>query len=363
MTSTKLISALLENSKEIQQELQFFLKEQVKKRKEVGFFGEKFYSVFDEYNIYGGKRIRPFLVRTAFNAVRGDNSQGNITRAALSIELLHNGSLLHDDVIDKDEIRRGEPSFHVVFRDYHKNKRSEESYQKAVDFGNAMAIFAGDLCFPYAIESILTSGFPSKQCQKALHAFNKGFHQVIDGVVLEIGETILKNLTQEEYNLIIELKTSALIKAAVEIGASLGNGTISQINALKKYCSGIGSAFQIQDDLLGIFGEQEKLGKPIGGDIREDKQTLLRIYAFNNGNEKQVKQLSKLMGKNEISKQELQTVQEIFKDTGAVDFAKEQIRIETEKAINALNQAEPQLDEEYKNLLVDLAKYLMNRMK
>ena len=89
-----------------------------------GKFSDIFYDEFEDYLTNGGKRIRPFLVKTAFDAVGGDHKEGNIVKASLSIELLHNGSLLHDDVIDKDETRRGKPAFHVIFRDIYSEKRN-----------------------------------------------------------------------------------------------------------------------------------------------------------------------------------------------------------------------------------------------
>ena len=165
---------LLEIMQEVQKELKLLFEENGMKREDLGVFGDIFYNEFDNYITNAGKRIRPFLVKTAFEAVNGDHSKGNITRASLAIELLHNGSLLHDDVIDKDETRRGKPSFHVVFREIYTKKMKDVS-ERAQDFGEAMAIFAGDLCFPFAIESIIQSGFPAELSVRALHAFTEAF--------------------------------------------------------------------------------------------------------------------------------------------------------------------------------------------
>jgi len=263
-------------------ELKLLFSENGMKRLNLGKFGDIFYDEFKSYLTDGGKRIRPFLVKTAFDAVGGNHKEGNIVRASLSIELLHSGSLLHDDVIDKDETRRGKPAFHVKFRKLHSEKKNE-SKEKANDFGEAMSIFAGDLCFPFAIESIIQSGFPADLSNKALHAFTQAFREVIDGVIIETGDAILHEGNEETYKKMVDLKTGALIRKSVEIGGILGRGSDSQIAALVDYCRGIGTAFQIQDDILGIFGDSKEIGKPVGGDIRENKQTILRILAIKNG--------------------------------------------------------------------------------
>ncbi|MHA1556602.1 MAG: polyprenyl synthetase family protein [Candidatus Heimdallarchaeota archaeon] len=354
--------ALMENIRKVNDELQVMIKEKGVTQTNLGAFGDVFYREFVDYLNNGGKRIRPFLVKTAFDAVGGNHADGNIIRASLAIELLHNGSLLHDDVIDKDETRRGKPSFHVIFRELYKEKKGN-SHTKAQDFGEAISIFAGDLCFPFAIESIIQSGFPAELTNKALHAFSEAFRDVIDGVIIETGDTILSESTEEEYEKMVYLKTGALIRKAVEIGAILGKGTESQTNALIGYCVGIGKAFQIQDDILGIFGDIEKLGKPVGGDIRENKQTILRIFAMKNATPKQRKRLTKLMGKENISNKELDDVKNIFRETGALENSMKLVKKSTGEAIASLDTAEPPFIEEAKMKLIALSNYLEDRSK
>ncbi|NHJ33571.1 MAG: polyprenyl synthetase family protein [Asgard group archaeon] len=343
-------------------EFKAFFSENGMRRIDLGKFGDIFYDEFKDYLTDGGKRIRPFLVKTAFDAVGGNHKEGNIVRASLSIELLHNGSLLHDDVIDKDETRRGKPAFHVIFRNLHSEKK-KETFDKANNFGEAMSIFAGDLCFPFAIESIIQSGFPPDLSNSALHAFTQAFREVVDGVIIETGDTILHEGSEESYKKMVDLKTGALIRKAVEIGAILGRGTDSQIEALVNYCRGIGTAFQIQDDILGIFGDQKEIGKPVGGDIREGKQTILRIYSMKNGSEQQIKRIQELHGKEDLTKDELLEVQEIFKETGALNNAHEMIKQVTQKAVTSLETADPPLKNKPKNHLIALANYLVNRKK
>ncbi|MHA1531047.1 MAG: polyprenyl synthetase family protein [Candidatus Heimdallarchaeota archaeon] len=343
-------------------ELKALFNENGMKHQNLGKFSDIFYDEFKDYLTNGGKRIRPFLVKTAFDAVGGNHKEGNIVRASLSIELLHNGSLLHDDVIDKDETRRGKPAFHVKFRRLYSEKK-EETFEKANDFGEAMSIFAGDLCFPLAIESIIQSGFPAELNNKALYAFTQAFREVIDGVIIETGDTILHDGSEETYKKMVDLKTGALIRKAVEIGAILGRGTEAQIEALVGYCSGIGTAFQIQDDIFGVFGKPEELGKPVGGDIRENKQTILRIIAMKKGTKEQIKRLSELHGKVDLTENEIVEVRKIFKETGALDNAYEMITQVTQEAINSLEKTDPPLKEKPKKHLVALANYLVDRKK
>ncbi|NHJ85818.1 MAG: polyprenyl synthetase family protein [Asgard group archaeon] len=357
-----LSETLVEIIEAVQQELDKTFAESDLQQNALGAFGKRFYKEFSEYLSSGGKRIRPFLVKTAFDAVGGDPTQGNIIRASLAIELLHNGSLLHDDVIDKDETRRGNPAFHVIFREYYKEKIKKDN-SHGQDFGEAMSIFAGDLCFPFAIESIIKSGFPAENSARALQAFSEAFREVIDGVIIETGDTILHDSDENTYRKMVSLKTGALIRKSVEIGAILGNGTESQIKALTSYCEGLGTAFQIQDDILGVFGDPDEIGKPVGGDIRENKQTILRIHAKKHANPSQKKRLDELLGKEDLTENELEEVQLIFEDTGSFSNARVMIKQSTENSILALEEANPPLKKEPKNLLIALAKYLENRSK
>jgi len=355
--------ALKKTMDKVQTELKKLFKENGSKEELLGNFGGIFYTELDDYLTNGGKRIRPFLVQTAFEAVGGDHSKGNIVRASLALELLHNGSLLHDDVIDKDETRRGKPAFHVRFRNFYQQQIPDASFEKANDFGEAMSIFAGDLCFPYAIECIINSGFPLEARLQALQSFADAFREVIDGVIIEIGDATLNSGTEESYYHMVNLKTGALIRKAAEIGAILGEGTPSQKEALVAYCREIGTAFQIQDDILGIFGDPEKLGKPVGGDIRENKQTILRIFAMKKGSEQQVNRLNELMGREDITEAQLKEVQEIFTTSGALKFAQQMIKVATQKANQVLETTEPPLETKPKKLLIALAKYLEERKK
>jgi geranylgeranyl diphosphate synthase type I len=353
---------LYETITQLKEEFMQMFQENGQKREQLGAFGDIFYKEFDSYLHNAGKRIRPFLVITAFNAVGGNHAEGNINRASLAIELLHNGSLLHDDVIDKDETRRGEPSFHVIFRELYKKQR-EEDHLRAQEFGNAISIFAGDLCFPFAIDSLIQSGFPEELRIRALHAFAEGFREVIDGVILETSMMLNHENDEELYNKMVYLKTGALIRKSVEIGAILGRGTETQIQALVDYCTGLGKAFQIQDDILGVFGDPEELGKPVGGDIREGKQTILLISALQKCTAKQKQRLQALVGNENINDKELEEVQKIIKETKALQYATKEITKATAEAITALDKAKPPLKETQKNQLIALAKYLENRNK
>jgi geranylgeranyl diphosphate synthase type I len=357
-----ILQTLNETVEAVQKELNRIFQINGGKEEQLGAFGDKFYSEFDNYLTNAGKRIRPFLTRTAFEAVGGNHDEGNITKASLAIELLHSGSLLHDDVIDKDETRRGKPSFYVIFREMYKEKVNTNEV-KSQDFGEAMSIFAGDLCFPFAIESIISSGFPEDRKIKALHAFTEAFREVIDGVIIETGTSVFNESTEEEYIRMIYLKTGALIRKAVEIGAILGNGSDKQIEALVSYCDNVGKAFQIQDDVLGVFADPDVLGKPVGGDIREGKFTILRIIALKNGTLEQKKRLNHLMGNVDLSDDELKEVQQIYKDTGALDYALNLIKQTSEDAVTSLETAEPALEANAKELLILLSQFLAQRSK
>ncbi|MHA1220474.1 MAG: polyprenyl synthetase family protein, partial [Candidatus Heimdallarchaeota archaeon] len=123
------------------------------------------------------------------------------------------------------------------------------------------------------------------------------------------------------------------------------------------------TAFQIQDDILGIFGNSKELGKPVGGDIRENKQTILRIHSMKHGSEPQIQRLNELMGNDTISAEELEDVRKIFSETGAVTYAQKMIEKSTQDSISVLESAQPPLKDKPKKLLIALANYLQERKK
>lgn len=214
----------------------------------------------------GGKRVRPILLMAACDAVGGDNSA--VLPAACALECVHTYSLIHDDLpaMDNDDLRRGQPTCHKVF-------------------GEAIAILAGDGLLTYAFELMahpsLKSVTTSDTVNKVISVFAKaaGITGMVGGQTADIifeG----KPIDAEILAFIHSHKTGALIRASVEMGAMLGGGTKEQVNSLRQYGTALGLAFQVVDDLLDVIGDEKKIGKPIGSDLKNQKATYPALFGL-----------------------------------------------------------------------------------
>ena len=204
----------------------------------------------------GGKRIRPALTLMAFNLFHDDVSQA--VMPALGIEFFHNFTLLHDDIMDKALVRRGQPTVHV--------KWDENT-----------AILSGDLMQIIAYE--LMRQAPEKALQDVLQLFNATAIQVCEGQQYDMEYESREDVTPEEYIEMIRLKTAVLLACALKIGAIIGGASKQDAQYLYDFGIHIGLAFQLKDDLLDVYGTPETFGKELGGDILCNKKTYLLIYA------------------------------------------------------------------------------------
>lgn len=214
------------------------------------------YSVFA-----GGKRLRPILMMSVAKMCGGDSAE--IIPFACAMEMIHTYSLIHDDLpaMDNDDLRRGMPTSHVKF-------------------GEAAAILAGDALLNRAFE--IVSEYSGKNPERAMRAINilavsSGADGMIGGQVVDL-ESEGKQISGEELKYIHLHKTCAIIRSACMIGALMGGGTEAQIAAADNFGKNLGIAFQIQDDILDVEGTEEELGKPIGSDAEENKNTYVSLF-------------------------------------------------------------------------------------
>lgn len=223
----------------------------------------------------GGKRLRPLLLMMAAEAFGKDPAE--VVNQAIGIEVFHNFTLLHDDIMDRAPIRRGRPTVHCKWND-----------NTAILSGDAMVILA---------YKFLTSGLKSGE---VLQIFNKAALEVCEGQQLDMDFESMDNVPLEDYINMIRLKTAVLLACALEIGAKLAGADAESCESIYKFGEQLGLAFQIQDDLLDTYGDSKVFGKEIGGDIREGKKTYLRIQAFLKSNEDERKILLKSRDYNTI---------------------------------------------------------------
>ena len=289
----------------------------------------------------GGKRLRPCLVLTSCEAVGGRAKDA--IEAAVALELLHNFTLIHDDIMDRDEFRRNVKTVHVLW-------------------GEPVAIIAGDALFAKVFEVLAANAkrlkLPAERAVELFNTVSRASFEICQGQALDMLFEGRKDITEAEYLGMISSKTGALLEASTRVGALLGNGRPKQVKALAGYGRLVGMAFQIRDDLLGVVGEQKKFGKPIGSDVREGKRTLVIVRALKAASKEDRKKLLHAFGNRKASWAELKRAIEVLKRSGALDYT-------AGKAREFVAQAKSKLrvlpDSEAKQFLLKLADFTVER--
>ncbi len=317
-----------------------------------------YYSEMKDYFLAGGKRIRPLLTIAAYNGIT-NTTEDEIVLPSIGIEFLHNATLIHDDIIDKDNFRRGKPAFHYKFAQYHSKYQFKK--MNAADFGTSIGIIGGDTAFIVGSQAYFNNNFAMDLNLNSIQFYRQAFTEVIHGVLIEIDMVNQKNLSIDEYINMISLKTGALIEKSILIGASYAKIEKEYTPYLSTYGVNLGIIFQIIDDILGTFGDEKVTGKPIDGDIREGKRTCLLIEAINNLGVKKKEYLVNLMSKSEMSEEEVEEVRDIFKEADAINSCKMLASKYYEEAKDALENLKPVVNESEIELFGNLLKFVLER--
>lgn len=281
----------------------------------------------------GGKRIRPVLCLMA-NELFGDITPG-AWHAAAAIELFHNFTLIHDDIMDKAPLRRGKPTVH-------------EKY------GLTAGILCGDVMSIYAYQHLARVG---KLLQPVMQVFNQTAIQVCEGQQLDMDFESAEQVSVEDYVQMITLKTSVLLAASLQMGALLAGATHNNADKLYAFGKNLGIAFQLQDDYLDAFGNAEKMGKQQGGDILANKKTYPLLKALENANETQHAKIHRLMAGSEAGK--VAAMLQLFSETGAHEQTRAAVNHYSNAAFEALEDVA--IISSRKKELQHLAEYLLMR--
>ncbi|MEM4571917.1 MAG: polyprenyl synthetase family protein, partial [Zestosphaera sp.] len=225
-----------------------------------------------------------------------------------------------------------------------------------------MAILAGDLLFAKAFEALgrLSGLVPADRLVKAFKELTWAAVTVAEGQALDMEFEHRWDVTLDEYLIMVYKKTAALFKSSLVIGALLAGAPENEITNLEKFAEGVGIAFQIRDDVLGLVADESVLGKPVYSDLREGKKTVLVIYSLSKLSSDEGKKLMSTLGKRDASIEELKSVAELIKSTGAVEFADSLADKYLKQGLEALSRVRP-VDQEARDLLRDLALFVAAR--
>ncbi len=308
-----------------------------------------------EYTLRGGKRLRPIFFIYGYKCLSADNEEA-IIDAAISIELMQSYLLIHDDIMDEDELRRGKPTFHVLYREMCER---EFGHSKSHRFGENMAIITGDLLESYGEEVLAGADFDAEYVRKALCKYLEVVRNVGYGQILDVLSERKGAITTDDVLMIHKLKTASYtIEGPLQIGAILAGAEESDLRVMSDYGIPLGIAFQIQDDILGMFGDKHRIGKPVGSDIREGKKTLLILYALEHCNDDEREFIKKKLGSG-LTEDEIERVRDIVIRTGSLDYSRGMVRANIEKAKNAMKNSD--FRTEAKEFLIKICDYIASR--
>ncbi len=308
-----------------------------KKKFEIRHFPQEPASLYEpgEYFLgLGGKRVRPVICLMGNELF--DEIGNDAYNVATAIELFHNFTLVHDDIMDAAPLRRGMPTVHTKYNP-----------STALLTGDVMMIVAYDY-----LNKINTA-----YLHRILHLFNRTAKEVCEGQQMDMDFEKLETVSPEDYIRMIELKTSVLLAASVQMGAILGGASEHNCGHLYEFGRNLGIAFQIQDDYLDAFGDPAKFGKDAGGDIRQNKKTFLLIHALETANAAQKAELLQLMRDNPNDK--VAKVLDIFKACNVDEWAKQLKQQYLDKALFHLDEVA--VTAVRKKPLMQLAAFLIQR--
>lgn len=296
----------------------------------------------------GGKRLRGTLVKLGYELAGGKNTR-EILKPAAAFEIFQTSILAHDDIVDLSPLRRGKQTLYKTFGGDH--------------YGISQALSLGDVGYFLATKLITESGFPEKEKNLALSIFVEAMLKTGLGQILDIELPHLKELKKEADVLVVfRLKTAHYtLIGPLKLGAVLGGANKKLLDEIAQFGEALGIAFQIQDDILGIFGDEKILGKSVTSDIEEGKNTLLIIQAQKYANKNQKKFLEKYYGKGKVTRSHLEEIRQIFTATGALKYSQDRAKSLVDQAKTVIDKMV--IPQEKKELLYQMADFLVERVK
>ena len=310
----------------------------------------------------GGKRLRAAFAYWGWRGAGGDasdrDSDDAAMRAAASLEFLQACALMHDDVMDGSETRRGVPAVHHQFANLHRGNVWLGSPEA---FGIGAAILLGDLCLSWADQTLMTASFPATTLARAKAIYDEMRTELMAGQYLDLAEQARGGGSIERARTVVRYKSAKYtIERPLHIGAALADADDAVYAAYSAYGLPLGEAFQLRDDVLGVFGDPTETGKPAGDDLREGKRTILVARAFEQADAAQQGKIRQHLGDPMLDANGIDTLRTIITETGALAETERMIEELLEQSLDAVR--DPAIDEQAQEILVQLA-YAATRRK
>ena len=285
----------------------------------------------------GGKRLRPAFCWWGYRGAGGADTESAL-QAAAALEFLQACALIHDDVMDGSDTRRGMPSAHHRFAMLH---RGSEWLGSPEAFGVGAAILLGDMCLSWADEVLLTSGMPTAPLNRAKRVYDEMRTELMAGQYLDLLEQARGGGSVERAMTVVRYKSAKYtIERPLHMGATLAGADDAVLTAYSGYGLPLGEAFQLRDDVLGVFGDPAETGKPAGDDLREGKRTVLIATAMDRATPAQAAELRRRLGDPGLDADGVALLRCVISDTGALTHAEALIESLTDDALTALDSVD-----------------------
>ncbi len=303
-----------------------------------------------------GKRVRPIFCWWAWRGCGGANNDAAL-RAAASLEFIQACALIHDDMMDKSDTRRGQPAVHRRFEQLHE---ANSWFGPSDEFGGASAILAGDLALAWADQAYYESGLDTERLNRGKPVYDNMRTEVVAGQYLDVLQQAQRSHDRNEILRVAQFKTAKYtIERPLHLGAVWADAPKTTVQALSDFGLPLGVAFQVRDDIMGVFGDPEQTGKPAGDDVREGKYTFLIDYAYAAGNTATNELLDRSLGNPDLSASDIEQVRSAILETGALDKAEQEVEDHLAEALEALDRAS--LDPLATGVLAQLAQAAAHR--
>ena len=332
--------------KEIEKNLELFLDE-VKVDYKLNLINPSLYKNIREFCLRKGKRIRPLLLILSYKGYRNKTKRNmpSLYKASICIELLHNFMLIHDDIIDNSDLRRGKPTLHKLLGNTIKTSNKEK-------LGYDLGIIAGDIVYAFAIDAFTSIKESYERKEKALKYFVQTAAFTAMGEFIDTinGVDTLDNVKEKDVFLNYTLKTSRYtFDCPLVIGAILAGANKNEIKKLSEIGLLTGQAFQIQDDIIGIFDSEKNIGKSILSDLAESKKTILVCHSYKELKGANKKELIRIFNKKKKTFKDLKVIRELFIKAGSLQYSLNEIQLRYNKSVKLLKSLK--MDAKYRDVI------------
>jgi len=299
--------------------------------------------VGEDYTLRGGKRLRALLIVAGYwSAGCSLKEIDGVLDLGTAIELLQSYLLIHDDIMDKDELRRGGPTAHIAFT----KKCVEQGWRECLHYGISQAITLGDFLEACAIGLLVTPRLPNHVVRELVKTYSRGLRKVAYGQFLDVilSQLPLAEISEKDVLLVYKLKTSSYtIELPLHLGALACVGDhVEILDDLSRYAIPAGIAFQIRDDIIGLYGSPQVTGKPAGSDVKGKKKTLLVVKAYELAKEaekKFLREVYEILESQQITDLHVNRVREVVKSTGSLSYNEQLVDKYVSEALSALESS------------------------